>query len=164
LKEALLAGGPVRDADGFPVFAFRLHQFFSGGGAVAVSLKPESERYISTGGQLYVPGDREQLMMPLAFCRECGQEYAPVRLKQSERGRFAEPREISDTSFGDGEENGYFHHSSQAPWPSRDDAEFLERLPADWLDPVTGGIRPTLRARLPVPVTLTTGGELSGRV
>lgn len=162
LKEALLAGGPVRDADGFPVFAFRLHQFFSGGGAVAVSLKPESERYISTGGQLYVPGDREQLMMPLAFCRECGQEYAPVRLKQSERGRFAEPREISDTSFGDGEENGYFHHSSQAPWPSRDDAEFLERLPADWLDPVTGGIRPTLRARLPVPVTLTTGGELSG--
>ena len=67
------------------MFAFRLHQFFSGGSAVAVSLAPESERYISTSGQLYVPGDREQLLMPLAFCRECGQEYVPVRLRESEQ-------------------------------------------------------------------------------
>ena len=41
LREALLAGSQVYDADGVPVFAFRLHQFFSGGSAVTVSLDSE---------------------------------------------------------------------------------------------------------------------------
>ena len=38
LQAALLTGSRIRSPDGFPVFAFRLHQFFSGGSAVAVSL------------------------------------------------------------------------------------------------------------------------------
>ena len=143
------------------MFAFRLHQFFSGGSAVAVSLAPESERYISTTGQLYVPGEREQLLMPLAFCRECGQEYVPVRLRELDEGRFAEPREISDRSAGEGERNGYFFYSSADPWPSGDEAEVRRRVPADWLDPSSGTVRQSLRARLPSPITLTTGGRLA---
>ncbi len=161
LRAALLTGSRVRSPDGFTVFAFRLHQFFSGGSAVAVSLAAESERYISTTGQLYVPGDREQLLMPLAFCRECGQEYVPVRLRESDEGRFAEPREISDRSAGEGERNGYFYSSTVEPWPSGDEGEIRRRVPSDWLDPFTGGVRQSLRARLPSPITITTGGRLS---
>ncbi len=161
LQAALLTGSRIRSPDGFSVFAFRLHQFFSGGSAVAVSLAPESERYISTTGQLYVPGEREQLLMPLAFCRECGQEYVPVRLRELDEGRFAEPREISDRSAGEGERNGYFFYSSADPWPSGDEAEVRRRVPADWLDPSSGTVRQSLRARLPSPITLTTGGRLA---
>jgi superfamily II DNA/RNA helicase/very-short-patch-repair endonuclease len=161
LQEALLAGGRVHDPDGFPVFAFRLHQFFSGGCAVAVSLAPEAERHISTSGQLYVPGDREQLMMPVAFCRECGQEYIPLRLRETDEGRIAESREISDQSAGEGEENGYFYFSSSEPWPDRDDPEINQRVPADWIDPETRLIRRRMRDRLPRPITLTTGGRVS---
>ena len=38
LQAALLTGSRIRSPDGFSVFAFRLHQFFSGGSAVAVSI------------------------------------------------------------------------------------------------------------------------------
>src|SRR5579875_101170 len=162
LQEALLAGSQVRDPDGFPVFAFRLHQFFSGGSAVAVSLHPEDERFISTTGQLFVPGHREQLLMPLVFCRECGQEYMSVRVMVNEQGtQVAEPRELDDTSPGD-DEIGFFYYSSTDPFPDRDDAEnYAKRIPADWLDPGTGAIKSSRRDKLPRPMVLTTGGEES---
>ena len=34
--------------------------------------------------------------MPLAFCRECGQDYFPVRRHETDEGELLEPREISD--------------------------------------------------------------------
>jgi superfamily II DNA/RNA helicase/very-short-patch-repair endonuclease len=154
LQEALLAGSRVRSPEGFAVFAFRLHQFFSGGSAVSVSLDPEAERHISTTGQLYVPGDRERLMAPLAFCRECGQEYVPVRLREEDGPRIAETREISDRSAGEGERNGYLYFSTENPWPT-DQLKVRNRVPADWLDPETGIVKQSLRARLPTPVTVT---------
>jgi len=162
LREALLAGSQVRDPDGFPVFAFRLHQFFSGGSAVAVSLHSEDERFISTTGQLFVPGHREQLLMPLVFCRECGQEYMAVRLRENEQGkRVAEPRELNDTAAGD-DEIGFFYYSSTDPFPDRDDTEnYFRRIPGDWLDPGTGAIKSSRRDKLPRPIGLRTGGEQS---
>ena len=67
-----------------------------------VSLHSEDERFISTTGQLFVPEHRDQLLMPLVFCRECGQEYMPVRLRENEQGkRVAEPRELNDMTAGD---------------------------------------------------------------
>jgi ATP-dependent helicase YprA (DUF1998 family)/very-short-patch-repair endonuclease len=162
LREALLAGSRVQDNDGFPVFAFRLHQFFSGGSAVAVSLHREDERFISTTGQLFVPGHREQLLMPLVFCRECGQEYMAVRLREDEQGkRIAEPRELNDMAAGE-DEIGFFYYSSTKPFPDRDDAEnFYRRIPGDWLDPGTGSIKSSRRDKLPRRVVIATGGEQS---
>ena len=58
-----------------------------------------------------------------------------MRLRELDEGRFAEPREISDRSAGEGERNGYFFYSSADPWPSGDEAEVRRRVPADWLDP-----------------------------
>ena len=120
------------------MFAFRLHQFFSGGSAVSVSLDPEAERHISTSGQLYVPGDRERLMAPLAFCRECGQEYVPVRLREEDGRRIAETREISDRSAGEGERNGYFRTSRPRTRGQPTSSRSVIAFPADWLDPETG--------------------------
>ena len=162
LREALLAGSQVYDADGVPVFAFRLHQFFSGGSAVTVSLHSEDERFISTTGQLFVPEHRDQLLMPLVFCRECGQEYMPVRLRENEQGkRVAEPRELNDMTAGD-DAIGFFFYSSTDAFPGRDDAKnFYRRIPGDWLDPGTGSIKSSRRDKVPRPITIASGGEQS---
>jgi ATP-dependent helicase YprA (DUF1998 family) len=154
LEEALLAGGHVRSPDGFPVFAFRLHQFFSGGSNVTASLDPESERYITTSGQQFVPGDRERVLLPLSFCRECGQEYYSVRLRDGDGGRIAESREISDRSHGAEEENGYLYFSTSNPWPDEGD-ELLNRVPADWLEPDVQRIKRRQRPNLPRPITVS---------
>jgi very-short-patch-repair endonuclease len=153
LQEALLAGASIYSPDGFPVFAFRLHQFFSGGSNVAASLDPEPERYITTSGQQYVPGDRERHLLPLAFCRECGQEYHPIRLHQTDDGVAVEPREISDRSLGENERNGYLYFSTTDPWPTEAE-EVLNRVPADWLEPDARRIKQSQRQYLPQPITV----------
>lgn len=81
IQEALLSGYRVSyTATGFPVFAFRLHQFISKGDTVYSSVEPEDERHITFQAQKYVPGfDRNKRLVPLAFCRECGQEYYVVQ-------------------------------------------------------------------------------------
>ena len=65
----------LKPETGFPVFAFRLHQFFSRGDTVwARSSSRTAVRHHAQ--QQFVPGDRRSLL-PLVFCRECGQEYYP---------------------------------------------------------------------------------------
>ena len=83
LQEGLLAGYTCTPPpeERFPPFAFRLHQFISRGDTVYASLESEEERYITAHGQQYVPGDRSRVLLPLVFCRECGQDYYCVRAK-----------------------------------------------------------------------------------
>ena len=58
--------------------------------------------------------------MPLAFCRECGQEYFPVRRQRDRRGRGCSSRARSPTgSPTDGQRNGYLYVSDENPWPTR---------------------------------------------
>lgn len=94
IQQGLLAGYDVRDPrmTDRPAFAFRLHQFISRGDTVYASLEPEDERYITVTGQKYVPNDRSRVLMPLAFCRECGQEYYPVRAFPEERREWGVQR------------------------------------------------------------------------
>src|SRR5581483_7197593 len=92
---------------GFPVFAFRLHQFISRGDGVYASLEPEVSRHLTLQGQQFVHGDRTRILLPLVFCRECGQEYYCVRQTSEDgRRRFA-PRELSDRLDDDGAEAGF---------------------------------------------------------
>ncbi len=154
LQGALLAGSRATSPDGFPVFAFRLHQFFSGGSSVTASLDPEADRYITTSGQRFVPEDRQRVLLPLCFCRECGQEYFSVRLRESDRGVVAEPREISDRSSGEDERNGYLYFSTTNAWPE-DGGELLARVPADWLEPDALRIKRSQLPNLPTPITVT---------
>lgn len=79
IRVLLTEGAATRHPEhGRPLFAFRLHQFPSKSDTVHVSLEPEGSRHITSQYQVSVPGDRDKVLLPLAFCRECGQEYLVV--------------------------------------------------------------------------------------
>jgi len=158
IEEGLLAGYDVQDPDtGFPVFAFRLHQFLSRGDTVYASPETPGARYITTNAQQFVPGDRERVLLPLAFCVECGQEYYTVR-KQVDPASGAVtfmPRELTDQTAEEDEERGFLYCNEENPWPD-DAGEVIERLPDDWLE-TFGGVPRVKRARrskLPQPVRI----------
>ncbi|NNJ13101.1 DEAD/DEAH box helicase [Chloroflexales bacterium ZM16-3] len=70
-------GSAVRDPEGRPGFAFKLHQFISQGSAVYSTLEPAPARHLTLEGQRYIAGSHsDRLLFPLVFCRECGQHYA----------------------------------------------------------------------------------------
>ncbi|MHC1767595.1 MAG: hypothetical protein AB9869_25505 [Verrucomicrobiia bacterium] len=89
IQANLMAGYQHKNPDtGFPAFAFRLHQFISKGDTVYASLEPEAQRHVTTHAQQFVPdGTRERILLPLAFCRECGQEFYTVRLRRDQKTR-----------------------------------------------------------------------------
>ena len=77
IRATLLAGSRTMNPQtGRPLFAFRLHQFLSKGGTVFTTLEPDGSRPIESEFQVELPGERR--LFPLAFCRECGQEYRPA--------------------------------------------------------------------------------------
>jgi ATP-dependent helicase YprA (DUF1998 family) len=79
LQAILLAGYATDHPEtGRSLFAFRLHQFVSRGDTVYSSLATAPDRHLAMEGQRFVPGSRDRRLYPLAFCRECGQEYAVV--------------------------------------------------------------------------------------
>ena len=56
IKEQLLVGSQVRHPEtGFPVFAFRLHQFISRGETVYASIEAEGDRYLTLHPQKFRP-------------------------------------------------------------------------------------------------------------
>ncbi len=84
LQEVLNKGNALLNESGEPLFAFRFHQFLAAGGTVYATLEPSGTRQLSLEGQYYAPGeDGKKLLFPLVFCRECGQEYYMVSLRES---------------------------------------------------------------------------------
>ena len=144
LQEGLLAGYSCSNPEtGFPVFAFRLHQFISKGDTVHGSVESEGKRYLTTEKQKFVPDkSRERVLLPLAFCRECGQEYYSVRLvADSKTGqRHLEPRELNDQFSEDDNEAGFIFVDTQDPWPEEGTPEYAERLPDDWVEERNGAL------------------------
>ena len=118
---------------GFPPFAFRLHQFISRGDTVYATVQSEQDRYITLHGQRYRPGDRSQVLLPLVFCRECGQEYYSVRMLRDTQQdtRFFVPRDLTD-QFSDGESAiGFLYLNRDDPFPdheAEDDRAIAGRL------------------------------------
>ncbi|HEV8356873.1 MAG TPA: hypothetical protein VGQ17_08940, partial [Gemmatimonadales bacterium] len=149
---------------GFPAFAFRLHQFISRGDIVYATPEPEAERHLTVRGQQFVPGDRQRLLLPLVFCRECGQEYYCVRMRQSDqtRTRVFTPRELSDRLLDEDDEAGFLYVSMKEPWPG-DPVRVAERLPEDWLEDFRGAsrVRADRRDYLPRPVRVAPDGTES---
>ncbi|MBN1811811.1 MAG: DEAD/DEAH box helicase [Anaerolineae bacterium] len=165
IEQALLAGYNVLHPDtGFPIFAFRLHQFLSRGDTVYASLEDPHDRYLTTSGQQFVPGDRQRTLLPLAFCRECGQEYYTVWQHQDlETGaiRFL-PRDLADQVGEEDDETGFLYANPANPWPE-DVEEKLARLPDDWLEVFRGTLRikRDRQKRLPRQVWLAGDGTES---
>jgi ATP-dependent helicase YprA (DUF1998 family)/very-short-patch-repair endonuclease len=163
IERTLMQGYDITNEDtGFPVFAFRLHQFFSRGETVYASLETEDARFSTTEEQQFVPGDRSRALFPLGFCRECGQDYYTVRTASGEEGsRAVVPRHLNDTTGDDESDAGFLYIGSDKPWPVDLDAA-LERLPEEWLEPAGDSFRVkrNYRQYLPRAITLDpTGSE-----
>jgi serine/threonine protein kinase/superfamily II DNA/RNA helicase/very-short-patch-repair endonuclease len=164
LQRTLQAGSRARHPHtGRPLFAFRLHQFLSKGDTVYVTLEDESSRHITRDYQVEQPGSGGKVLLPLAFCRECGQEYLVVwRRYRDGEFRYTARRDASVSAGGDSD--GYLYLSSDMPWPRDLDTVIAERrLPDSWLEVSdrTGQdvVRPTARKYLPDPVTVDVTGR-----
>jgi DEAD/DEAH box helicase/Putative DNA-binding domain/Helicase conserved C-terminal domain/Domain of unknown function (DUF1998) len=83
LRAVLEAGNATKTDAGEPPFAFRLHQWLASGRSVFATLQHSSDRLLTAEGQYKAPGSEKRLLYPLAFCRECGQEYYQVSRGQS---------------------------------------------------------------------------------
>jgi ATP-dependent helicase YprA (DUF1998 family) len=164
LQEGLLGGYQCErnPETGFPAFAFRLHQFISRGDTVYASLEGEGERLPTINRQKYVPGDRGRVLLPLVFCRECGQEYYSVRRSARSQSGQVEyvPRDLGDQYDDDEGEAGFLHLSLATPWPDSEE-EMLDRLPDDWTETENGAvhIRRERRANLPKPLRIGANGQ-----
>ncbi len=148
---------------GVPPFAFRLHQFISRGDTVYATLQPEAERQITLDAQRFVPNDHTMMYMPLAFCRECGQEYYTVYLHKESSSPHDDftPRKYQDTPKGDDPRAGYLFISNTSPWPEAGE-ELINRLPDDWLEETNDGMRVkrAMVARLPLKVRVNGRGSI----
>ena len=181
IKDALQAGSRIiNPATGRPVFAFRLHQFLSKGDNVYVTLEPPASRHVTSTYQVAAPGEasqpggdggtapedaRHRILVPTAFCRECGQDYLAVIRSDTETGRRYAARRDNDASGGD-EASGYLFISDDQPWPSTLEQVLVEgRLPYSWLayDPVAGQMVDPARVKfLPEPVRVDVAGAEAG--
>ncbi len=145
-----------------PLFAFRLHQFISRGDTVYASIENEADRYLTLHGQQFVPGDRQRVLLPLVFCRECGQEYYCVRKVSEDEGQriHYEPRELRDRFGNDDNVAGYLYFSSNNPWPGDQLDQLLDRLPDDWVEEHRGQqrVKPSRQKDLPQPVRVGPDG------
>lgn len=117
---AVLQAGAQTSAG--PFFAFRLHQFLSSGTSFYATLEPADRRHIQAEPGQRLPEEPLRLLFPLAFCRECGQEFYLVRRLAD---RFAPRAPELDAPAGDGEgepgflvpeEEGFFDPDEEG-WP-----------------------------------------------
>ena len=164
-KEGLLIGHKVKHPEtDFAPFAFRLHQFISKGDTVYASLGTEEERHITLQAQQFVPGDRSRILLPLVFCRECGQEYYAVRRTHDfavDQAKL-EPRELSDTQNDNVSESGFLYLNTRNSWPTDPEA-MLDLLPEDWIEehPTRGPrVRQSRKKHLPEPMHFKADGLL----
>jgi superfamily II DNA/RNA helicase len=169
IQAILQQGSRVVDPEsGRPLFAFRLHQFLSKGDTVYVSLNTEDERFITSQKQVSVPEDRNRILLPLAFCRECGQEYLVVARNSGPSGTVRYAARLDQDACGGNAVNGYLYISANLPWPTNEHSAIQDgRLPDSWYDVDSDGsayVLPTVRDYLPREVWLGPDGhEQDGR-
>ena len=117
------------EGDRYPVFAFKLHQFFSRGDTVWSSLEPASIRHLEISKKVAAPGDAKRLLYPVVFCKECGCEYHRVhRYKRSDGTvRFLPREDRMDYEVDEEADAGFLYLSERTPWPENGD--IADRLP-----------------------------------
>ena len=133
LQELLLAGSRARDPQGRSLFAFKLHQFIGKGDTVYTTLEPPQTRYLTTQYQRSAPNrPLGQPLFPLAFCRECGQDFLVVNLDRG--GESFSPR-IPNSDLVEHPDADGLLLLLRKPWPDPNDPELLDLLPDDWVRP-----------------------------
>lgn len=122
-----------------------------------VTLEDKLSRHLTRSYQLEQPGSGGKLLMPLAFCRECGQEYLTVwRTEKDGEVRYEARRDTSATGGRQGD--GYLFIDQERPWPtSVQYAVDDRRLPESWLeldDRDQEVVKKTYRDRVPRAITV----------
>ncbi|WP_201776526.1 hypothetical protein [Allosalinactinospora lopnorensis] len=115
-----------------------------------MSLDPPADRYITGKYQVSVPGRRDKVLLPLAFCRECGQEYIVVARSTSTTTAPSYAARQDQDAGGGNDVNGYLYVSDDHPWPA--DPIEAQRLPDSWWsvgDDGAGQVLSRFRDKLP---------------
>lgn len=167
LRSFLIQGADERmrrsSSSRFPVFAFRLHQFFTRGDTVWSTIEAESVRHLEMAKQGSKPGEPDKPLFPLVFCRHCGTAYYRVKEVSNERGEYLVPREDRREENDDGTADAYLFLSERSPWPRTEGVELLDRLP-DFLKETTAQgaerVRTDAKADLPRPVCVNARGQI----
>ncbi len=163
IRDTLEAGSQARHpVTERPLFAFRLHQFLSKGDTVYVTLEDKATRHMTRSYQLQQPGSGGKLLMPLAFCRDCGQEYLTVwRTERS--GEFVYEARRDTAATGGRQGDGYLYVGDERHWPASAQLAVSERrLPESWLELDDKGqevVRKSFRDRVPRAVTVDPFGN-----
>jgi ATP-dependent helicase YprA (DUF1998 family)/very-short-patch-repair endonuclease len=165
LQRFLLKGSELypNASSRFPIFAFRLHQFFTRGDTVWATIEPETDRHLEMAKQVAKPGEPDKPLFPLVFCRHCGTAYYRVKQVASDQGTSLLPREDRREEGDDGSADAYLYLSASSPWPRAEGPDLLGRLPAFMKEVSPQGIdrvRPDSRKDLPIPVFVDASGRL----
>ncbi|MFH1219111.1 MAG: DEAD/DEAH box helicase [Candidatus Eisenbacteria bacterium] len=165
LRRFLLKGSQLRRSASsrFPIFAFRLHQFFTRGDTVWATIEPEAERHLEMSKKGAKPGEPDKPLFPLVFCRQCGAAYYRVKVISDENGKHLLPREDHREQDDDGSVDGYLYVSESSPWPRAEGPDLLGRVPAFMKETTPQGaerVRPDARADLPEAVFVDASGQL----
>ena len=159
LRAVLEAGNEAGLDDGHPVFAFRLHQWLSSGNSIFATLESPESRECRMEGQYRA--DDERVLFPLAFCRECGQEYYLVsRIEEQGVERLLPRSPMVGAAEEDTEgEDGFFAVEHGDLWPGEDDD-----LPEVWFNERRSGrvIKANYARFRPQPYSVTPDGRLGG--
>lgn len=169
LRRFLVAGSMLKkDASArFPIFAFRLHQFFTRGDTVWTTLEAAGDRHLEMSKKVSKPGDDTKPLFPLAFCRQCGTEYYRVRVVGNPGDGQILPREDRREKDDDGSGDAFIYVSAESPWPTSNDEELLARLPAFAKEINKAGeerIKSSERRNIPESVRVDAHGNLTNDV
>ena len=166
LRRFLLAGSTLRKDKSarFPIFAFRLHQFFTRGDTVWATIEDEGTRYLEMSKKVSKPGEPEKPLYPLVFCRQCGAEYYRVRTRDGSDGTQLLAREDRREKDDDGSGDGFLYHSNAAPWPRTNGQELLDRLPHFMKETTNKGVervKSTEKANVPKAIHVDAHGNVA---
>lgn len=158
LQKFLLRAYNVTDLTGKSLFAFKLHQFISGGGKVYTTLEAPGKRVVTLDGQQFVAGDRSRHLYNVHFCRDCGQEYVPVWNAEGPDGRVFQRRSIEERQHEDDVVKfGFLMPDVSQSWNDADP----ERYPENWLEERADGewrVKSTYKQYVPQAVQVRPDG------
>jgi hypothetical protein len=165
LRDFLIRGSELRlnDSTRFPIFAFRLHQFFTRGDTVWSTMEQEGSRHLEMAKLGSKPGDPTKPLFPLVFCRRCGTAYYRVTIIKDGHGFLLIPRDDHREDVQEDGIDGYLYLSEKSPWPKGEGDELLKRLPEFMKDTNPDGsekIRSEERSNLPEPIFINPAGRL----
>lgn len=161
LRDLLRAGSTARDERGRPLFAFKLHQFIGKGDTAYATLERPGTRHLTTQYQRSAPvGTTGRPLFPLAFCRECGQDFLVVNRDRG--GENFSPRTLNGGRGEQAEATGLLLITDQ-PWPDVHDPALLQLVPEDWIIETAGTLTldKARRTRLPVGVRVDEFGTIT---